>query len=144
VLDDSGNATMPILLDDGVVWKEPDRGFAMFNWGRLFRYSFEDETISTLRTGPQEYVNYPSGGNRFVASWGADSFNFAVHDLERGASRLIAAFDNGVDSIMRPHVAGDLLVWLHSRDDGQGNGPPAPIEYAWLPEPGGDRGGRAP
>ena len=143
-LDESGNATMPILLDDGVVWKEPDRGFAMFNWGKLFRYSFEDEAVSTLRTGPQEYVNYPSGGNRFVAAWGADAFDFAVHDLERGASRLIATYDNGVDSIRRPHVAGDLLVWLHSRDDEQGTGPPSPIEYAWLPEAGADRGDRPP
>jgi len=138
-LDRSGNATMPILTDDEVIWKEPDRGFAMFNWGRLFRYSFETGEITTVRVGPQEYVNYPSGGGRFVAMWGADSFQFAVHDLEREASRLIARYDNGVDSILRPHLAGDLLVWLHARTDGLGNGPPSPIEYAWLPEPGADR-----
>lgn len=139
-LDTSGNATMPILTDGGVIWKEPDAGFAMFNWGRLFRYSFETEEISTVRIGPQEYVNYPSGGGRFVAMWGADSFTFAIHDLERGASRTIVTYDNGVDSIMRPHLAGDLLVWLHAQTDGLGNGPPSPLEYAWLPEPGADRG----
>lgn len=139
-LDTSGNATMPILTDNDVIWKEPDRGFAMFNWGRLFRYSLESGLISTVRIGPQEYANYPSGGGRFVAMWGADSSTFAVHDLERGASRLIATYDSGIDSIMRPNLAGDLLVWLHLRTDGLGNGPPAPIEYAWLPEPGADRG----
>jgi hypothetical protein len=139
-LDTSGNATMPVLTDDGVIWKEPDAGFAMFNWGRLFRYSFATGDITTLRIGPQEYVNYPSGGGRFVAMWGADSFTFAVHDLERGASRTIVSYDNGIDSIMRPHLAGDLLVWLHSQDDGLATGPPAPLEYAWLPEPGADRG----
>ncbi len=139
-LDTSGNATMPILTEEGVIWKEPDAGFAMFNWGRLFRYSFESGTISPLRTGPQEYVNYPSGGGRFVAMWAADSFTFAVHDIERNASRTIVSYDNGVDSIMRPHLAGDLLVWLHSRRDPLGDGPPSPLEYAWLPEPGADRG----
>jgi len=139
-LDTSGNATMPVLTDNAVVWKEPDEGFAMFNWGRLYRHSFETGEVSPLRIAPQEYVNYPSGGGRFVAMWGADSFAFAVHDLERGASRLIAQYDNEIDAIMRPHLAGDLLVWLHSRKDGLGNGPPSPIEYAWLPEPGSDRG----
>ena len=139
-LDRSANATMPIATDDGVIWKEPDAGFAMFNWGRLFRYSFETEQVSTVRIGPQEYANYPSGGGRFVAMWGADSSTFTVHDLERGASRTIASYDNGVDSIMRPHLAGDLLVWLHVQTDGSGDGPPSPLEYAWLPEPGGDRG----
>ncbi|MFN2419465.1 MAG: hypothetical protein ABR593_11180 [Candidatus Limnocylindria bacterium] len=139
-LDTSGNATMPVLTDGGVIWKEPDAGFAMFNWGRLFRYSFESETISTVRIGPQDYVNYPSGGGRFVAMWGADSSTFGVHDLERGASRTITSYDNGVDSIMRPHLAGDLLVWLHAQTDGLGNGAPSPLEYAWLPEPGADRG----
>ncbi|MEO7296628.1 MAG: hypothetical protein ABIZ57_10835, partial [Candidatus Limnocylindria bacterium] len=137
-LDTSGNATMPILTDNGVIWKEPDAGFAMFNWGRLFAYSFETETISTISIGPQDYVNYPSGGGRFVAMWGADSSTFAVHDLERGASRLIATYDNGVDTIGRPHLAGDLLVWLHAQDDGLGNGPPEPLEYAWMPERGVD------
>ena len=139
-LDTSGNATMPILTDDAVVWKQPDEGFAMFNWGRLFRYAFDTGEVSTLRIGPQEYANYPSGGGRFVAMWGADSSTFAVHDLERGVSRLIADYDNEIDAIMRPHLAGDLLVWLHLRTDGLGDGPPAPIEYAWLPEPGSDRG----
>ena len=139
-LDASGNATMPVLTDDGVVWKEPDQGFAMFNWGRLVRHAFETNQLSTVRIGPQEYVNYPSGGGRFVAMWGADASTFAVHDLERGASRLISSYDNEVDAIRRPHLAGDLLVWLHTRTDGLGNGPPAPLEYAWLPEPGADRG----
>ncbi|MGH2446023.1 MAG: hypothetical protein ACRDGD_08295 [Candidatus Limnocylindria bacterium] len=141
-LDTSGNATMPILTNDAVIWKEPDRGFAMFNWGRLFRYTLETGEVNTLRIGPQEYVNYPSGGGRFVAMWGADSSSFAVHDLERGVSRLIVQYDNQVDTITRPHLAGDLLVWLHAQDDGLGNGPPAPLEYAWLPEPGSDRTNR--
>ncbi len=137
-LDSSGNATMPILLDDGVVWKEPDVGFAMFNWGRLFRYSFTDDRVSTVRTGPQDYVNYPSGGGRFIAMWGSDASVFTIHDLARGASRLIARYDDDAHAITRPHLAGDLLVWLHA-DPGDPGGLPGAIEYAWLPEPGSDR-----
>jgi hypothetical protein len=139
-LDASGNATMPILTEKAVVWKEPDRGFAMFNWGRLYRFTFETWKVTTVNLGPQEYVNYPSGGGRFVAMWGADSSAFAVYDLERGMSRLIQSYDNQIDSVLRPALAGDLLVWLHSATDGLGNGPPAQLEYAWLPEPGSDRG----
>jgi hypothetical protein len=130
---------MPVLLDDGVVWKEPDTGFAMFNWGRLFRYSFVDDRITSVRTGPQEYVNYPSGGGRFIAAWGSDTSVFAVHDLERGGSRLIARYDDDAESISRPHLAGDLLVWLHA-ESGRPAELPGAIEYAWLPEPGSNRG----
>ncbi len=139
-LDASGNATMPVLTSGGVVWKEPDPGFAMFNWGRLYRYSFETERVSALSTGAQEYVNYPSGGGRFVATWGADSSVFTVYDLERRASRLVVRYEDQSEGVARPHVAGDLLVWMHRQEGDTGDLPPAPLEWAWLPEPGSDRG----
>ncbi len=139
-LDTSGNATMPVLTDEGVIWKEPDAGFAMFNWGRLLRYSFETGLVSPLRMGPQEYVNYPSGGSRFVAAWGADSSTFTVHDLERKISRLIVRYEDETVSIARPHAAGELLVWMRRQEDRPHGGPPASLEWAWLPAPGSDRG----
>ena len=41
-LDSSGRATMPILLiNRGVVWKEADPGFSMFNWGTMYHYDEE-------------------------------------------------------------------------------------------------------
>lgn len=138
-LDISGNATMPVVTDGGVIWKEPDVGFAMFNWGRLFRYSFENGSVVELRMGSQEYVNYPSGGSRFVAAWGADTSVFSVHDLERRSSRLVIAVDDS-ESIVRPHVAGELLVWMRRKEHDDGSSPPAPLEWAWLPVPGSDRG----
>lgn len=138
-LDTSGNATMPVLTSNEVIWKEPDAGFAMFNWGRLYRYSFETGTVSALSTGAQEYVNYPSGGGRFVATWGADSSVFTVHDLERRASRLVVQYEDQTEGVARPHLAGDLLVWMHRQEADTGDTPPAPLEWAWLPEPGSDR-----
>lgn len=139
-LDTSGQATMPVLHDDGVIWKETDPGFAMFNWGRLVEYDFASERITALSTVPQEYVNYPSAGLRFVAAWGADAFKFAVYDLDRRISRRIASFDPATNqSVLRPHVAGDLLVWVHSERSTTGEGPPPQARYAYLPGAGADR-----
>lgn len=139
-LDTSGNATMPVLTDGGVIWKEPDAGFSMFSWGRLFRYAFDTGTISELRMGSQDYVNYPSGGSRFLAAWGADTSVFSVHDLERRGSRLVVTVEDDSESIVRAHVAGELLVWMRREEREGGSSPPAPLEWAWLPVPGSDRG----
>lgn len=139
-LDRSGNATMPVVTDGGVIWKEPDRGFAMFNWGRLMRYAFETGTVAELRMGAQEYVNYPSGGSRFVAAWGADPSTFTVHDLELRIARIVARVEDGSESIVRPHLAGELLVWMRRTEVGGNAGPRAPLDWAWLPVPGSDRG----
>ena len=35
-LSQSDLATMPILVEDTVIWKEADPGFSMFNWGKLW------------------------------------------------------------------------------------------------------------
>jgi len=112
-LDTSGRATMPLALSDAVVWKETDRGYNMFNWGRMVRYDLATATITPLSTRPQEYVNYPSAGDRYLAWWGADAFAFGVYDLERKAPVTLVrhASESGV-SVLRPHIAGDLLGWL--------------------------------
>lgn len=139
-LDSSGRATMPIFVDDGVVWKEADPGFNMFNWGRLFEYRLDTGEVTPLSMQPQEYVNYPSAGLRFVAAWGADAFKFAVHDLDLHISRRIATYEPETGgSVLRPHVSGDLLVWLYSETDDMGRGPPGEIRYAFLPGAGTDR-----
>jgi len=131
-LDTTGRATMPIVVEDAVLWKEADRGFSMFNWGRMFRYDLRTDTVSRLPAAPQRYVNYPSAGHRFVAWWGADSFRLGVYDLLMDEPRLVAA--NSLESQgseFRPHLAGDLLVWRHvvafDPDD------PGELRYAFLP-----------
>ena len=81
---------MPLLVGDGVYWKEADPGFNMFNWGHMFRYEFATGEVSPVSVWPQEYVNYPSAGARFLAWRGADAFKFGVYDMIRGQARLIA------------------------------------------------------
>jgi hypothetical protein len=140
-LDTSGRATMPVLLlNGGIVWKEVDPGFNMFNWGHLYRYDEATDDVRPLPTRPQEYVNYPSAGTRFVAAWGADSAALGVYDLDLRAARLVDRNPaNGEEHMLRPHISGDLLVWTHAIVDGVGNGPPPEIRYAFLPPAGSDR-----
>lgn len=131
-LDTTGRATMPILVEDAVLWKEADPGFSMFNWGRMFRYDLATGTVDRLSTVPQGYVNYPSAGGRFVAWWGADSFRLNLYDLARDEPRLVAVNSTvSQESELRPHLAGDLLVWRHvhafDEDD------PGELRYAFLP-----------
>ena len=59
-------------------------------------------------------MNYPSAGTRYAAWWGADSFQLGVYDLVLDEPQLL--FRNSTasqESALRPHIAGDLLVWLH-------------------------------
>ncbi len=144
-LDTSGRATMPLLVDDGVVWKEADRGFSMFNWGRLYFHDLRAGETSALSMAPQDYVNHPSAGLRFVAGWGADAFTFTVHDLDRGESRVVAQYDPATrQSVFRPHIAGSLLVWLYTTVSDSPPGDVAvpevtEIRYAFVPGAGEDR-----
>jgi hypothetical protein len=137
-LDTSGRATMPLLLiNDGVVWKEADPGFNMFNWGRMFRYDLETGDVAPMGMRPQEYVNYPSGGSRFIAAWGATTADFGVYDYEIGGPRLIDRYPPEV-SILRPHISWDLLVWLHVVTGPEPR--PAPeVRFAFLPGAGTSR-----
>jgi len=131
-LDDSGLATMPIVVDDAVLWKEADPGFNMFNWGRMFRYDLRTNEVARLDTPPQPDVNYPSAGSRFLTWWGADSFWLTVYDLARDEPRLVARNTHeSQESEFEPHVAGDLLVWRHVATldpDDRGE-----LRYAFLP-----------
>lgn len=137
-LDTSGRATMPLVTSAAVVWKEADPGFNMFNWGRMFRYDIESGEVAPLSIWPQEYVNYPSAGTRFVAWWGADAFKFGVYDLVRDQIRLIESYsEESQANVLRPHVAGDLVVWLYVET------PPAgtysELRFSFLPNAGADR-----
>jgi hypothetical protein len=142
-LDTSGRATMPLLLlNGGVVWKQAEPGFSMFNWGHLFHYDEVSGETRSLPTRPQEFVNYPSAGTRFVAAWGADSTALGVYDLDLETARLIDRYpSDGDEHMLRPNISGDLLVWTYAIVDGLGHGPPPEIRYAFLPPAGSDRNG---
>lgn len=137
-LDSSGRATMPILLiNGGVVWKEADPGFSMFNWGKMFRYDEETAVVTPLRMRPQEYVNYPSAGARFITAWGADSRAFGVFDLDLSLNRLIDRWPGKTNiSVLRPHNSWDLIVWLQAEIPGDDLGE---IRFTVLPSAGAER-----
>lgn len=139
-LDTSGLATMPLLTQFGIVWKEADPGFNMFNWGKMYRYDQELERGLPLDTSPQEYVNYPSAGSRFVTWRGSDSSQFGVYDLVRDEPRLIESHPAAGDTrITDAHIAGDLIVWVRAVDSG--NDTEGEFRFAFLPNAGADRPG---
>lgn len=129
-LDTTGLATMPLIVPGAVLWKEADPGFNMFNWGRMYRYDLATETVTSVDTSPQDFVNYPSAGSRFVAWRGADSFSLGVYDHLLDEARLIERSGNDT-SLLRPHLAWDLLAWM--RVVGSGAGDRAELRYAFLP-----------
>lgn len=130
-LDTSGRATMPLMVTGAVLWKEADPGFNMFNWGRMYRFDLATEAITRVDSSPQEYVNYPSAGGRFVAWRGADSFALGVYDHLLDEARVIERSGNDT-SLLRPHLAWDLLVWM--RVVGSGSDNRAELRYAFLPD----------
>lgn len=138
-LDASGRATMPVLVADAVLWKEADRGYNMFNWGRMFRYDLADERVVAIDLTPQTYANYPSGGQRYAAWWGSDSFSFGIYDHVLDEPRLIERNPPGSDTgVLRPHIAASLLAWMRvvgSDEDAWGE-----LRYAWVPDAADARG----
>lgn len=131
-LDHSDLATMPILVEDTVIWKEADPGFSMFNWGLLWRHELGGPGPRRLDTAPVDYVDTPSAGSRFVAWSAADSFQFVVYDLLEDRPRVIERYTAAEDAnVLRPHIAWDLLVWLYA--EGETADGYAEIRYAFLP-----------
>jgi hypothetical protein len=133
-LDRSGLATMPVLIDDGVLWKEAEEGFSMMNWGRMYHHDIGTGVTRRLRTSPQQWVNYPSAGARFGAWWGADSFQLGVYDFLLDEPRVIARHSHASQtSDLRPHLAGDLLTWIEVvLEDAEER---SELRYAFLPGP---------
>ena len=138
-LDSSGRATMPLLVDNGVVWKETEPGFSMFNWGRLVYWDRSVERRVSISSGVQTEVNNPSAGTRFVAVFPYDTGRLQVYDLERRRWRLIQRYDVAAgQGVYRAHVAGDLLVWLETNAE---TGESGELRWAYLPLAGEDRRG---
>jgi hypothetical protein len=132
---------MPLVLGDAVYWKEADPGFNMFNWGRMIRYDLLTGKVAPISIAPQERVNYPSIGSRFIAWWGRDAFQFSIYDTELGRVRRIAGYSSASqDNVLRPHVSGDLLVWLYV-DAGTTDAMRSELRWAYLPIAGGSRFG---
>ncbi len=137
-LDASGLATMPLINHYAILWKEADAGFHMLNWGKLHRFDPESEEAPLLDQS-LDYLNFPSIGERFTAWWDVDATRFDVYDLERDSVREILRYpSDGLQRVLRPHIAGSLLVWLYV--DNRPSVPVSEIRYAWLPSAGAGRG----
>jgi hypothetical protein len=136
-LDTSGRATMPLFVDDGVVWKETDPGFNMFNWGHLVYWDRLDDQIRPISSRLQPDVNFPTAGERFIAVTGYDSAIFEVYDTYRERWRLIDRYDLAAGEVgSRAFIGGSLLVWLELLPDVAPNGA---VRYAFLPSAGADK-----
>jgi hypothetical protein len=109
-LDTSGLATMPVISQHDIAWKEGVRGFHQLNWGSMER--FDARTGGSLPMGDQDDVNYPSAGTRFITWWLADSTKLVVWDGALGETRRIVSYDSADHRLLRPHLAGSLIVWL--------------------------------
>ena len=132
-LSHSDLATMPILIEETVFWKEAEPGFSMFNWGLPWRHEIGGPGPVRLDVAPLEFVNYPSAGSRFVAWWSADAFTFAVYDLLEDRMRVIEQYTAASQAnVLRPHIAWDLLVWLYVEGEG-GEDSYAELRYAVMP-----------
>ena len=130
-LDTSGDATMPVLTGDSVLWKE---GANIFSSGQLVRDLLPDGPTTELTFGTWSGVLYPSAGRRFVTAWGWDTTQFYVLDLTTNQAVLLEGFPStGPLNDVRPYIAGDLLVWSRgvSTLDAQG-GPTQPLQLAWA------------
>ncbi len=138
-LDTSGRAFMGVITPDAVLWKEPDPGFSAFNWGHMFRYDLATGDVSPLSTWPQEQVNYPSAGARFVVWDGWDSFKLGVYDLDRDMARLIESYPiERQTDLLAPRIGGDLLVWTES-DASDMDDIVSVLQWAFLPFHGEDK-----
>jgi hypothetical protein len=136
-LDTSGRATMPVLAEDGVVWKETELGFNMFNWGALVHWDRATGQTRSIASGSQPEVNYPSAGSRFVAVHGYDTALLQLYDMERRRWRLIERYDVGDgEGVYRAHVAGDLVVWLETN---AATGESGELRWAYLPIAGEEK-----
>lgn len=128
-LDTSGLATMPVINQHGIAWKESQAGFHQLNWGTMER--FDPGTGRPAPMWAEDEVNYPSAGTRFMTWWTVDPTHLIAWDGLRGEGRRIVAYDSLEQRIRRPHVAGSLIVW-HFEDESV-DPPIAEIRYALLP-----------
>lgn len=128
-LDTSGLATMPVINQHGIAWKEGEPGFHQLNWGTMER--LDPGTAHPVPMWAEDEVNYPSAGTRFMTWWTIDPTHLVTWDGLRGEAREIVSYPSEAQRIRRPHVAGSLIVWLFV--DESADPPITEIRYALLP-----------
>jgi hypothetical protein len=110
----------------------------MFNWGYLVSHSLDTGRTTVLDIRPQDSINYPTAGLRFVGGFGLNLAVMTVYDTETDLSRIVERYpDAGRDGVDRANIAGDLMAWVHITIDELGmDDAPVQLRYAWLPPSG--------
>lgn len=129
-LSASGLATMPIINQYDIAWKEGDAGFHQLNWGSMERY-----VVETGRLEPMWYedsINFPSAGIRFMTWSSAWQDRIVAWDGRQGQVREILTTDGDVHRVSRVHAGGTLLAWQYVDDSAAE--PIVEIWYARLPQ----------
>ncbi len=116
-LDTDGDASLPAILGETVVWKTAPRSFNMLNWGNLVEYDLSDGSEAELpylhdREG---LLNSPSLGPAFVAAENFDPTRLVVFDRVRKEEvevDALATDDSGF--LSNVHLSGNLLVWVYT------------------------------
>jgi len=133
-LDSDGTAADPVIRGGTVVWKDAPRAFNMNNWGELEAYSLADGSIRKLdfaSASEGQSHNFPSLGNRFVAADLWDATSLTIYDLATRTEVAVERYEpTSGHALMRPVIAGDLLVWVSAPDF---TGAGGEIHYAQLP-----------
>jgi hypothetical protein len=125
-LDTTGHAAMPALRGDTVVWKEISSN--VLQWGMLRQASLSGPATSQLLFDRQSMVDYASIGTRYVAASLADDTDFQLFDLVSGTPWSVwRGSPTGRAGIVRPNIAGNLLVFLRIPDDRN-----AALELCWA------------
>ena len=127
-LDSTGLATMPVMNQYGMAWKEGEPGFHMLNWGAVTAYDTDGGTTVPVTDAS---ANFPSAGERYMTWSRADATRLEVWDARRAMTRDIVSYDDGALQIHRPHVAGGLLAWLYVDESVEPS--LREIRYAFLP-----------
>lgn len=129
-LDARGQASMPAIDGDTVVWKESSPELHVLNAGRLVRYSLEEGTAEALSLGNQN--TFPSVGERYVTAWSANSNAPPLYDLELGAPVEVDFGLGDTEAVVRPDLAGSLMAWVRGSTDA---GTELSVWFADLPGP---------
>ncbi len=129
-LDVTGNASMPDISGDNVVWKEsPDN---VLERGTLMLYSLASRVARPIAFGDEAMVNNPSLDDRFLAADVIDPTRLFLYDLIADKAVKLKEFPAaGREVYVRPHVAGGLITWAHSP---AAEGSELILEWAPLPE----------
>lgn len=129
LLDTDGDATMPVLSGDRVIWKQATNS-NVFDSGLLDERAISEPSTSLLAFERQASLNYPSAGHRFVAAWGQDDTDFELFDLAANVPRVIERHEPTASvGVVRPVVRGDLLVFIRASGDPSAS---VPLQLCWM------------